>query len=248
VSEFDQRLFDLTERAQAHHAWYHGFRAYVRPIVAELAAGRTGLHIIDCGCGTGHNLELLRPYGAAVGFDLSAAALRYARARGVPVARADAVQTPFAGAVADIVTSFDVMQCTPDDGGVVREMARIAKPGGAVVITMAAFDALRGDHSEVWQEYRRYTPAVARALAEQAGLRVERLRFMFGTLLPFMLAARLGQRVARRFRGVRNDTDITVPAAPINALLTWLVEGEAAVAQRLPKPVGSSLLLVARKP
>jgi len=129
----------------------------------------------------------------------------------------------------------------------VREMARVAKPGGVVVISMAALEILHGDHSEVWQEYRRYTRASARALAEQAGLRVERVTFMFAVLFPVLLVSRGVQRLTRRYREVRDDTDITIPPAPINALLSGLLRVEAALSRRVGMPVGSSLLVVARK-
>jgi SAM-dependent methyltransferase len=240
-------LHDLAERAQAEHFWYHGFRSYVVPMLRDLAAGRPGLRLIDCGCGTAHNLDLLHPYGHAVGFDPSAAALTHARRRGCAVVRADGRHAPFPDGRFDIATSFDVMQCVDDDGALVREMARLVRPGGAVVISMAAFEALRGDHSELWQEVRRYTPAMARQLAEQAGLRVERMQLMFGSLVPLMFTVRLAQRLTRPFRGVRHD-DIDVPSAPVNAVLTALVRGEAAVGRRVPLPIGSSILLLARKP
>jgi SAM-dependent methyltransferase len=239
-------LHDLAERAQAEHFWYHGFRGYIVPVLRDLAGGRAGLRLLDCGCGTAHNLDLLRQFGDAVGFDLSAAAVSPARRRGAAVVRADGGHIPFPDHTFDIATSFDVMQCAADDRTVVREMARVVRPGGTIVITMAAFEALRGDHSELWEEHRRYTAATATALAEQAGLHVDRVRFMFASLVPLMLGVRTAQRLLRRWRGVRHD-DIEVPSPPVNAVLTALVRGEAAVARRLPMPVGSSILLVARK-
>ena len=119
---------------------------------------------------------------------------------------------PFAADTFDLVTSFDMLQCIPTDREAVREMARVVKPGGAVVISMAALPILHGDHSEVWREYRRYTRATARALAEQAGLRVERVSYMFASLVPLMIVTRGVQRLTRPYRGVRDDTDITIPA------------------------------------
>jgi ubiquinone/menaquinone biosynthesis C-methylase UbiE len=155
---------------------------------------------------------------------------------------------PFASASFDVATSFDVLQCVEADIVAVREMARIVKPGGTVILTLAALDALRGDHAEVWQEVRRYTPANARRLVEAAGLRPERVSFLFASLFPLMASIRLVQRFTRRFgRTVRADTDITVPAEPINLLLTALVSAEAALVRHLSMPIGSSLLVVARK-
>jgi SAM-dependent methyltransferase len=241
------RLLELTDAAQASHFWFAGFRQFVEPAVAEAARDRRDLRLLDCGCGAGHNLELLKPHGRAFGFDLSGGGLQIARGRQHPLAQADATHLPFASESFDLTTSFDVLQCVPDDTGAVREMARVLKPGGAAVLTVAAFDILRGDHAVVWDEQRRYTPASAARLAESAGLRVERVSFMFASLFPVMLPVRLVQRLLRPVRGLRDDTDIAVPAAPINALLTAVLRMEAAVARRVPMPIGTSLLVVARK-
>ena len=240
-------LLELTGRAEGTHFWFRGFRRFVAPVIGELAGGRRDLRLLDCGCGTGNNLALLRPYGSAFGFDLTRSGLARARAAGHPVARGDVTQIPFASDRFDIATSFDVLQCVDRDEYSVAEMARVVRPGGALVLTVAALEMLRGDHAEAWQEVRRYTPATARRLVEGAGLGVERVSFLFASLFPLMLAVRSAQRVMRRFRELRPDTDIGVPSAPVNAALSAAVAAEAAVARRVRMPVGSSLLVVARK-
>ena len=70
---------------------------------------------------------------------------------------------------------------------------------------------------------------------------------MFAVLFPVLLVSRGVQRLTRRFREVRDDTDITIPPAPVNALLSGLLKLEAALSRRVGMPVGSSLLVVARK-
>ena len=241
-------LLELTDRAEASHFWFRGFRRFVEPVIAELAAGRPGLRLVDCGCGNGHNAHLLRPYGTAIGFDVSVAGLARARAAGLTVIRGDVTRMPLASDTFDVATSFDVLQCVDGDLAAVTEMARIVRHGGVVVVTVAALDALRGDHSEVWEEKRRYTPATARRLMEAAGLMPERVSFLFASLFPLMVTVRAVQRLTRRFgRSVRADTDIAVPIEPVNLLLTALVSAEAALVRHLPMPIGSSLLVVARK-
>lgn len=241
-------LLELTRRAEADHCWFHGFRGFVTPTIASLAANRTGLRIIDCGSGTAANLALLRPYGRVFAFDLGYSAVRQAHERsGAPSAQADITRIPFTTGSFDIVTSFDVLQCVADDTAAIGEMARIVKPGGVVVMTLAAFSFLSGDHAEAWNEMHRYTPRTARTLVEGAGLRVERISFMFASLFPVLLALRASQRLLRPYRTPRRDTDMAVPPAPINRVLTWMVTGEAALARRVEMPIGSSLLVVARK-
>jgi SAM-dependent methyltransferase len=239
---------ELTSRAEATHFWFRGFREFITPVIDRVSGGRRDLRIIDCGCGTGHNMRLLSSYGRVVGFDLDAGGVSMTHATGARVVRADAARAPFASGQFDLATSFDVMQCLEPDAVVVREMARMVRPGGAVVVTMAALEILRGDHSISWQEVRRYTPAMASALFAQAGLEVERVSFLFGTLFPLMLTVRLAQRVLRPFRTYRPDTDIAIPSAPVNGLLTALVTAEAKLSRYVSLPVGSSLLVVGRKP
>jgi SAM-dependent methyltransferase len=241
-------LLELTGRAEATHFWFRGFRQFVAPVIADLTAGRRGLRLVDCGCGTGNNLQLLRPYGRAIGFDLTSMGLARARAAGLAVCRGDVTRIPLASGAFDVATSFDVLQCVEADVTAVSEMARILKPGGVLVITVAALAALRGDHAEAWQERRRYTPATARRMVEAAGLIPMRVSFMFASIFPLIAGVRMAQRVTRRFgRAVRADTDIAVPSGPINLALTALVSAEAALVRHVPMPIGSSLLVVAKK-
>ena len=82
---------------------------------------------------------------------------------------------------------------------------------------------------------------------EQAGLHVERVSLMFASLFPLMLAARTAQRVMRPFRSAPSAADMDVPWAPINAALKRVLDGEAALARHVPMPIGTSVIVVARK-
>lgn len=242
-------LHTLTAAAEPTHFWFRGFRTYFATEIHRLADGRRDLRILDGGCGTGYNLRvLLAPHGRTFGFDLHADSILRARAAGRPLVRANLEQIPFASGTFDLVTSFDVVQSVPDDAAALRELARVLRPGGHLVLNVTALDFMRGDHSDVWGELRRYTPARMRGLLEQAGLEPVRLAFLFASLLPLMLAVRMGQRLLRVWRLPRGDEDLVVPSAPINAVLTAIVTAEAALARRVPMPFGSSLMVVAKKP
>jgi len=242
-------LLELTARAEATHFWFHGFRGYVAPAIRELAAGRRDLQILDCGCGTGYNLRtLLQPYGRTYGFDFDPDAIRRARTTGRPLVRGDIQRIPFRSNTFDLATSFDVVQSVPDDRAALRDMARVLRPGGSVVLNVTALDVLRGDHSDVWGELRRYTRESAEALVRDAGLEATRISYLFGSLVPLMLAVRRAQAMRRRYRAPTGDEDLTVPSPPVNLALTALVRAEVALATRVAIPFGSSLLIVARKP
>ena len=240
-------LLELTGRAEATHFWFHGFRAYVGPTLEAVAAGRRHLRLLDCGCGTGYNLSLLKPYGQVFAFDMARDAMWRARQSGRPLVRADVEHIPFRDGTFDIATSFDVLQTVPDDRRAMREIARVLKSGGHAVLNVTALELMRGDHSDVWGERRRYTSATAARLVASASLEPVRVAYLFASLLPLMLAVRTGQKLMRFIRQPQGDADLTVPVAPVNETLTWLVRWEAALARRVPMPFGSSLLIVARK-
>ena len=238
-------LLELTSRVEAEHFWFRGFRAFIAPQLEEAAAGRRNLRLLDCGCGTGHNLQLLAPYGTAYGFDLTPGGLDLAHRTGRPVVRAEMMHMPYRSGSFDVLTSFDVLQYVEDDGEAMREVARLLRPGGRAIITASAMEVLRGGHAGEWPEVRRYTKARMRRIAEAAGLEVLRLTYLFGTLFPMMLAVRIARR-----SGDSNgeDWEMSIPPAPVNGALTWLLRGEAVMTRHLPlMPAGSSVLVVAGK-
>jgi SAM-dependent methyltransferase len=246
-----EHLLRATARAEARHFWFRGFRAFVTPLLQRAAAGRTDARLLDCGCGTGANLDLLGSFGRAYGFDLTEIGLRIGHEAGrTRLARATVTAAPFPTASFDIVTSFDVLYSLADldEQTAIGEMFRLLKPGGFALVNVAAMPVLRGDHSVLSREVRRYRRNDLRARMERAGFLVQRLTYTNATLFPALAIARLIQRR----RGLRNeseaDAEISVPAAPINAIMTAVMRLEALWLRAFDAPFGSSLLCLARKP
>lgn len=244
------RLLEATARAERDHFWFRGFRRFIRPLLLEAARGRRDNRLLDCGCGTGVNLEVLAEFGTAWGFDLTWTGLQTARTRGMArVARATVAAVPFPAASFDIVTSFDVLYCLdePTERAAVAEMGRVLKPGGSAIVNVAAMPVLKGNHSILSGELRRYDRPRLRALLESGGFRVERMTYTNATLFPAMLAVRLAQRAVGFAPEEQATKEITVPAAPVNSVLSMLLAAEAAVQRVMPLPCGSSLLCRATK-
>jgi SAM-dependent methyltransferase len=246
-----EHLLRATAQAEARHFWFHGFRAFVTPLLRHATAGRSNPRLLDCGCGTGANLALLDRFGHAAGFDLSEAGLRIGRAAGrTRLARGSVTAAPFSGQTFDVVTSFDVIYSleNEDERAALAEMYRLLKPGGFAIINVAAMEALRGDHSVLSHEVRRYSRAQLRDRLTSAGFAIVRITYTNFTLLAPLVVA----RTLQRRRGLRTETaaqhEISVPPAPLNALLTGILLLESAWIRRFDAPAGSSLLCLARKP
>jgi SAM-dependent methyltransferase len=222
----------------------------VAPALAQATAGRPGARILDCGCGTGANLEMLKPFGRAAGFDLTRIGTEFAKSHGHKVAQASIGDIPFRSGTFDLVTSFDVFQVLPDavEQAAIVEMSRVLKSGGWLLLHVAALEVLHGKHSVLSEEQRRYTRSSLRTLVEGAGFRIERLTYDHCSLLPIMLPVRVWHRMTAAGGVVApGENEITVPSAPVNGALTALVSLEAMALRVVNMPIGSSLMCLAQK-
>jgi SAM-dependent methyltransferase len=241
-------LLDATARAEERHFWFRGFRRFVSPLVEEAVRGRLSPTLLDCGCGTGHNLALLRKYGRACGIDLTASGLAHAHAKGErAVAQASATALPFESKSFDVVTSFDVIYSLQDaaERAALSEMFRVARPGGHLVINVAAMALLTGNHSVLAGEVRRYSRASLAHRLEGAGFELRRISYTNATIIPAVMAVRLLQRLSGH---TESTAEISIPPAPVNAALSALLAVEAAALRVVNMPFGSSLLALARRP
>ena len=75
---------------------------------------------------------------------------------------------PFPSGLFDLATSFDVLYSLeePDERAAVGELFRVLKPGGFLVVNVAAMPMLTGDHSVLSHERRRYTRSTLRLRKE----------------------------------------------------------------------------------
>lgn len=241
-------MLEATARAEERHFWFRGLRRNARYLLETALAGRAPQLVIDCGAGTGRNLEWLAALGAAVGVELSPVGLEVGRAANRRLIRGSVTHLPFRDASADVTTSFDVLYCLDDasEQAAVREMWRVLRPGGIALVNVAALDMLRGSHSTLTREVRRYTRQRLRHVLERAGFEVERMTFTNMTTFPVTLAVRSLERLTGRAEKA-SAADLRVPARPINAAFDAALTAEAALLRLVNLPIGTSLMCVARK-
>jgi SAM-dependent methyltransferase len=244
-----ERMLEATARAEDHHFWFIGLRRNAEQVLNAALMGRTLTRIVDCGAGTGRNLDWLNRFGPAVGIELTPAGLAIGRAKGRKMVRGSVTALPLATASVDLATSFDVLYCLEDDDErrALDEMVRVLRPGGLALLNVAALDVLHGAHSTLTHEVRRYTPARLRQRLERAELRVERLTFTNMTTFPITWAVRAFDRVSGR-AGVASEADLHVPSPLINTTFGLALRAEAVAMRWTNLPIGTSLLCLARKP
>ena len=245
-------LLERTFRAEQRHFWFRGFRRFVTPLIERATSGRSRPRLLDAGCGTGANLTLFERFGVTFGLELFWTGLTFARERGLSrLAQGSVTHLPYADGSFDVVLSFDVLYCLEDEAerAAIAEMVRVLRPGGSVIVNVAALDMLRGDHSALGGEIRRYTKRELREKLERAGFRIQRITYTNAFLFPVTAAVRALQRLRGLKPRGENAGDLAVPVRPVNALFTAALAFEAKlVAAGLDMPVGSSVLCLAQKP
>ena len=240
-----QATLDVDE----YHWWYRGRRRIIAVELAKLPLSRPA-RILDAGCGSGRTLPELVRFGEVAGIELSPDAAAVARARGpydVRIGRLE--ELPWDDGCFDLVTCLDVIEHTPDDVATLQELARVTRPGGWLLVTVPAYQALWSRHDEDNHHYRRYERAPLREAAVAGGWEVRRMTSFNSVLLAPAAAVRLAQRRRphRENGDYRHDVDIGpawlngVLEQPLRAEARWLARGRTL-------PLGLSLLAVLQRP
>jgi SAM-dependent methyltransferase len=227
--------------------WSVGTRGIFRDWLRGAVAGPSPA-LLDVGCGSGALSQELTAMGTVTAIDCSNEAIAFTRRRGLRrLCIAAAEELPFKADQFDAVVAVDIIEHT-DDRRTLREIARVLKPGGAVLIHVPAFPLLWGEHDEVNHHRCRYRRRGVHDVIETSGLRVERLSYVNCLLFPVVLPVRLCKRVLRRL-GPRTTPEAEIYDLPawVNSALTRVLGIERAILRRGNLPIGVSLVCLARK-
>lgn len=242
----DPHIYQEMVEQENTHWWFTARRAITSALLKTLNLPANA-RILDAGCGSGGNLPLLSPMGDVHAFEMSDMMRQHAQARGIGHVESgmlpDAI--PFNGTQFDLITLFDVLEHVKDDEAALRALAARLAPGGALCLTVPAYQWLFGRHDRQHHHFRRYSRRELLAKLKAAGLQVELANYWNMFLFPVALAARL-------LDGLRDGKEqalgTSMPAPAINRLLALLVACERFLIPHVPLPFGLSLIVLARKP
>jgi SAM-dependent methyltransferase len=207
----------------------------------SLIAPHCGSSVLEVGAGLGEFSAQLTGLDRLVVTDVDPDGLdvlrrRFAHRPEVEVRQLDLdgdprLETPVASVIA-----INVLEHLDDDVGALRALARLAVPGGTIILWVPGYRQLYGEFDRLVGHVRRYTPGSLRAACERAGLEVATARpvNLLGALAWWLAVRHGGARAPRR--GLVRLYDRVV--VPVTRRL------EAAVRP----PFGQSILCVARTP
>lgn len=236
------RYHEVLGRVDTNHWWLEAMRAVV--VASLVATTERGGRVLDIGCSIGHLLAAVPPDYIRIGLEANAGAVALARERhpDIEFVHGQAEALPFDDGSFDAVLTTDVLS----DGGVddeaaVREARRVLRPGGTLIVHVAAYERLISGHDRAVGTGRRYRRENLERLLLSAGFTPSRITYRMTALFP--LAAL--HRVVSRGSG-EGDVDQVSPL--VNRLLGAVMRAENAVVLRRSLPFGLSLLAVAQAP
>jgi SAM-dependent methyltransferase len=245
--EMQQHTYAIMDRVEDSHWWFVGRRAilesFLRAILLKIRTPHSALRILDVGCGTGANLEMLSQFGDAEGVDVSDEALEFCRRKGLTVQKGLAETLPYADESFDVTTALDVVEHLDNDVAGLKEMFRVTKKGGYSLIFVPAFMWLWGVQDDISNHRIRYTKSQIVERLQKAGYTVERATYANWTFLAPILAGRTLMRVT----GIKPESENNVNVSALNGVFGKLFSAERFWLRKFDFPIGVSIVVVARK-
>jgi SAM-dependent methyltransferase len=245
--EMQQHTYAILDRVEDKHWWFVGRRAilesFLRQIQSSLVTQHSPLRILDVGCGTGANLEMLSQFGDPEGVDISDDALEFCDKKGLKAQKGLAEQLPFDDEIFDITTALDVVEHLDNDIAGLKEMFRVTKKGGYSLIFVPAFMWLWGVQDDISNHRTRYTKRQIVDRLKKAGYSIERATYANWTFFTPILAG----RTLMRLTGIKPESENNVNIPALNGIFGKLFSAESFWLKRFSFPIGVSIIVVAKK-
>lgn len=243
-----QHTYAIMDEVEGSHWWFVGRRSildsFLKGIVAKIRKPDATLKILDVGCGTGANIEMLSAYGESEGVDVSDDALEFCRKKGLKVQKGLAETLPYDNDAFDLTTALDVVEHLDDDIAGLKEMFRVTRGGGYSLIFVPAFMWLWGVQDDISNHRIRYTRSQIVERLRTAGYEVERATYANWTFFTPILAGRTIMKVT----GIKPESENNITISALNGVFGKLFGAERFWLKNFNFPFGVSIVIVAKKP
>lgn len=245
--EMEQHTYGIMNDVEDKHWWFVGRRAileeFLRQIIPNAKSDIRHPKILDVGCGTGANLEMLAQFGKSEGVDVSDDALAFCKAKGLKVHKGLAEKLPFEDESFDVVTALDVVEHLDDDVAGLREMHRVLKTGGKTLIFVPAFMWLWGVQDDISNHRIRYTKKQIVERLKKAGFTIERATYANWTFFAPILAGRTLMKIT----GIKPESENNVNVSALNGIFGKIFSSERLWLKNFDFPFGVSIVITAGK-
>lgn len=183
-------------RYERAHWWFCARRHILHTYIAKNVAVQGKLNIINIGAATGASSEMLLQFGDVTSTEYDTDCIDFVKDKlNFPIQQADITALQFADATFDVVCAFDVIEHVADDALAFKELVRVCKPNGHILITVPAFMTLWSEHDEINHHFRRYEVSELEALAGTQPVQKVFTSYFNARLYPLIAAVRRMSRM-----------------------------------------------------
>lgn len=237
----DRSVYLRMNEQEESHWWFAARRNIIAKTIERLIKLPEKAYILEAGCGTGGNLEILKTFGRLDAFEFDSAAREISEIKSkLPIklgSLPDAI--PFEPRAYNLIGLFDVLEHIKDDEGSLRALGKRLKSDGCIFVTVPALPWLWSKHDERHHHFRRYTRNSLSLTAKRAGLEVVDTFYFNSLLLPLAICLRAVKAIFRS-----KTPDDTMPSPWLNRSLYKVFSSEQHLVGKFKFPIGLSVCAI----
>ncbi len=241
----EKNSYDVEAKVESFHWWFVVRKKLLKSILSSINVPINGV-TLDIGCGVGSNLRALGLAGLykTVGLDRSFYALSLAKSHlNLPLINGDLNQLPVRSKSFGLIIAMDILEHLEDDANGIRELYRVLKNEGTLILTVPAFGFLWGIQDVVTGHKRRYSRKEILVKLRQGGFTILRSSyFNFFLFFPILMARRMIHLMGLR---IESENEVNFPL--INFLFKAIFSLEVYVLKYFSFPFGVSILCIGKK-
>lgn len=226
------------------HWWFVARRSILQKVLDRYFRNHKPEKVLEIGCGSGGNLQMLDAYGNLFAMELDDEARSMANARNVCNVKKGELpdDIPFDDGF-DLICMLDVIEHIDDDLSTLLSVRDKLNQKGTLLITVPAYKFLWNAHDVANHHKRRYTKKQLVDIVSKSGLNIKYSTYFNTILFPLIVAARVMSNVL----GKNSGSDVNIPSKFANSLLKTVFSSERALLPAISFPFGVSILLIAEK-
>lgn len=225
------------------HWWFTARRSILQKVLSQHCRYNNPQNILEVGCGSGGNLQMLKAYGDLFAMELDDNTREIANRKNICNVKKGVLPNdiPFDESF-DLICIFDVLEHINDDLETLKSLRKKLNRKGTLIITVPAYMFLWSAHDEANHHKRRYTKKQLIDIVSESGLSVIYTSYFNTILFPIIATVRIINNIINKKAG----SDINLPPKAVNNLLKRIFSIEKALLPKISFPFGVSIILIAK--